>query len=192
MVGVVELPACDEAELIEQVQNGREEAFERLFEVHHGCVVRLAYNVLRNGDGALDVAQEVFTRAYEELPYWRGEARLGTWLYRATLNVCFERIRSEERQRRIRERSSDEREEPLPDERVLQFEVFRAIDRAVCELPPQQQCIFRLKQYWGLPFREIAEKLEITVGGAKASYHKALCGLRERLRHHEPHWASVQ
>ena len=61
-------------------------------------------------------------------------------------------------------------------------EIGAAIDIAVKALPPRQRAIFALKQYEELRFSEIATMLEITEGGAKASYHKALLSLRDRRK----------
>src|ERR1043165_1756512 len=176
----------EERNLIARFQNGDASAYSELFEANHRRVLNLGLRMLRNEESALDVAQEVFMRAYEELPNWRGEARFSTWLYRTALNVCFERIRAEEKQRRIRDRSPEEELIPSPEIHMSSSEVRVAIDKAIKTLPSRQQTIFVLKQYEELRFSEIATMLEITEGGAKASYHKALMALRDRLKDWAP------
>ena len=171
-----------ERELIAQFQGGDPSAFGVLLEAHQNRVIHMGLQILRNEESALDVAQEVFLRAYEELPRWRGEARFSTWLYRTALNVCFERIRAEEKQRKIRTHMPEPELAESPETAVLGGEVMKAIDEAVRSLPPRQRAIFALKQYNELRFSEIAALLDITEGGAKASYHKALLSLRERLK----------
>ncbi len=178
----------DEAErkLISRFQSGDQSAYSDLFEAHQRRIIHLALQILRNEETALDVAQEVFMRAYEELPQWRGEARFSTWLYRTALNVCFERIRAEEKQRKIRDHMPPPEMASSPEVELLGSEIVLAIDRAVKALPPRQRAIFALKQYQDLRFVEIAALLDITEGGAKASYHKALMALRERLKELAP------
>jgi RNA polymerase sigma-70 factor (ECF subfamily) len=124
----------------------------------------------------------VFLRAFEELPHWRGDARFATWLYRTTVNVCFERIRAEARQRLIREKAPQPGAADPPEEAVQENELLSAIDKAVQTLPPRQRAVFVLKQYQELRFSQVAAILDITEGGAKANYHKALLALRERLK----------
>jgi RNA polymerase sigma-70 factor, ECF subfamily len=175
-----------ERQLIARFQAGDQSAFTALFEAHHRRVIHMGIHILRNEEAALDVAQEVFLRAHEELPEWRGEARFSTWLYRTALNVCFEHIRAEEKQRKIRENLPDEVFENPPEVGLSGSEVMTAIDKAVCALPPRQRTIFALKQYEDMRFSQIAELLNITEGGAKASYHKALLTLRDRLRGFTP------
>ena len=171
-----------ERSLIAQFQGGDAGAFGVLLEAHQNRVIHMGLQILRNEESALDVAQEVFLRAYEELPRWRGEARFSTWLYRTALNVCFERIRAEEKQRKIKNSMPEPELASSPETAALGGEVMQAIDAAVRTLPPRQRAIFALKQYNELRFSEIAALLDITEGGAKASYHKALLALRERLK----------
>ncbi len=171
-----------EQKLIARFQGGDHSAYAELFEANQRRVIHMALQILRQEEAALDAAQEVFLRAFEELPHWRGEARFSTWLYRTAMNVCFERIRAEERQRRATRQSQPPALAPSPDEHVMSSELGRAIDAAVQSLPPRQRAIFVLKQYEELRFSDIATLLEISEGGAKASYHKALMTLRDKLR----------
>jgi RNA polymerase sigma-70 factor (ECF subfamily) len=171
-----------EKSLITRFQSGDAAAYGELFEANHRRVVNLGLHILRNEESALDVAQEVFLRAYEELNRWRGEARFSTWLYRTALNVCFERIRADEKQRKIRDRSPAEQLAHEPEREMVNGEIMQAIRDSVHELPPRQRSIFVLKQFHELRFIEIAQLLDITEGGAKASYHKALLTLRDRLK----------
>lgn len=171
-----------EKSLITRFQSGDAGAYGELFEANHRRVVNLGLHILRNEESALDVAQEVFLRAYEELNRWRGEARFSTWLYRTALNVCFERIRADEKQRKIRDRSTAEPLAGEPERELVNTEIMQAIRDSVQELPPRQRSIFVLKQFHELRFIEIAQLLDITEGGAKASYHKALLTLRDRLK----------
>jgi len=171
-----------ERDLIRRFQNGDQHAYSELFEANHRRIIHLGLQILRNEETAMDVAQEVFMRAYEELPRWRGEARFSTWLYRTAMNVCFERMRAEDKQRKIRDHLPAREMADSPEVSAVGGEIISAIDRAVKELPPRQRAIFALKQYQELRFTEIAAMLDITEGGAKASYHKALLALRERLK----------
>jgi RNA polymerase sigma-70 factor (ECF subfamily) len=172
-----------ENELIARHLAGDPSAFEQIFELHHRQVANLAYRMLRNEDAALDAAQETFVRAFRELERWRGDAKLSTWLYRTTLNVCFERLRAEEKQSKLREMPPRERSErPTPDDSAERAEMLEAVNAAISTLPPQQRAIFVLKQYHDLRFSEIAAMMNISEGGAKASYHKAIVALRGKLR----------
>src|SRR5262245_26840761 len=131
-----------ERSLIARFQKGDESAYAELFEAHHRRIAHLGLQILRNEEGALDAAQEVFMRAFEELPNWRGEARFSTWLYRTALNVCFERIRAEEKQRKIRDNLPERDLAESPEASAQGSEIGAAIDVAVKSLPPRQRAIF--------------------------------------------------
>jgi RNA polymerase sigma-70 factor (ECF subfamily) len=87
---VVEL---DDLALVERVRAGDVAAFEPLVERYRHRVYRLARNVLRDSEEALDVAQEAFIRAFQALPTFRGQSAFYTWLFRITLNVASDRAR---------------------------------------------------------------------------------------------------
>ncbi|HYG74289.1 MAG TPA: sigma-70 family RNA polymerase sigma factor [Planctomycetota bacterium] len=180
-----------ERSLIARFQKGDESAYAELFDAHHRRITHLGLQILRNEESALDAAQEVFMRAFQELAEWRGEARFSTWLYRTALNVCFERIRAEEKQRKIRDAMPERDLADSPEVHAVGSEIGAAIDNAVKQLPPRQRAIFALKQYEEMRFSEIATLLDITEGGAKASYHKALLALRERLKNIAPEGVKV-
>ena len=164
---------------------GDQSAYGELLKAHQQSVLRLALQILRNEETALDVAQEVFLLAFQELPRWRGEARLGTWLYRTTINICFEHNRAESKQRKIRGEIPAATAAASDDE-AINNEVMTAINEAVKQLPARQRAVFILRQYENLRFIDIASLLEITEGGSKASYHKALMSLREKLKNFAP------
>ena len=181
-----------ESTLIMRFKHGDQNAYCGLFEAHQGRIMHIALQILRNEEAALDVAQDVFMRAYEILGQWRGDARFSTWLYRTALNVCYERIRAEDRQRKIRDRMPAMALANSPEVDLLSNDILRAIDRAVESLPPRQREIFALKHYEGMRFLEIASLLEITSGSVKSSYHKAVVALRDRLKDFAPARGKVE
>ena len=85
------------------------------------------------------------------------------------LNVCFERIRAEEKaaQDPYAHATESGALAESPETAALGGEIMKAIDEAVRSLPPRQRAIFALKQYNELRFSEIAALLDITEGGAK-------------------------
>ncbi len=172
-----------EVELIDQVQRGDCSAFSEIFDSHHRRVVHIALQMVRDEETALDVAQEVFIRAYQELDGWRGEARLGSWLYRTTVLVCFEHLRIEQKQVRLRAKAQRPMETEIsPEHHAETNERDALVRRAISVLPPRQRAIVILKQFKALRFSEIASLLGITEGGAKANYHRALISLRQNMQ----------
>jgi RNA polymerase sigma-70 factor (ECF subfamily) len=66
----------------------REDAVEELFHRHQARIVRWCYRFTRDRETALDLAQEIFMRAFRNLHNYRGECRFSTWLYVIARNLC--------------------------------------------------------------------------------------------------------
>jgi RNA polymerase sigma-70 factor (ECF subfamily) len=95
-----ELLMADELELA-ALQAGDDRAFERLVRAHVGRLHAVALRLLQNPADADEVVQEAFLSAYRNLPGFRGEARLETWLHRIVVNAALQRLRR--RKRKIEE-----------------------------------------------------------------------------------------
>ena len=81
-----------DAELVEACLAGRREAFDVIVERHQRHVYQLCYRFVGNHEDASDLAQDVFIRAYRGLKSFKGQASLGTWLYRIGVNVCLNKV----------------------------------------------------------------------------------------------------
>src|ERR1019366_8443360 len=79
-----------ERELIDRCREGDEGAFQELVDQYKDLVFALIARTVPDRSRAEDVAQDVFLRIHRGLPYFRGEARLSTWIYRIVANVCLQ------------------------------------------------------------------------------------------------------
>src|SRR5881397_1480725 len=79
---------ANERELVERCRSGDERAFQELVDGYKNLVFALIARTVQERSRAEDLAQEVFLRIHRGLPYFRGEARLSTWIYRIVANVC--------------------------------------------------------------------------------------------------------
>src|SRR5512145_374015 len=78
----------DEQGLIERCRTGDDSAFSELVDRYKDLVYGLVYRLSPDRSSADDLAQDVFLKIHRGLPYFRGEARLSTWIYRIVQNVC--------------------------------------------------------------------------------------------------------
>src|SRR6266849_9439918 len=78
----------NERALVERCRRGDEHAFQELVDGYKDLVFALIARTVQDRSRAEDLAQEVFLRVHRGLPYFRGEARLSTWIYRIVANVC--------------------------------------------------------------------------------------------------------
>src|SRR4051794_25330756 len=83
-----------ELQLVERCRRGELGAFEELYRAHSGRLFSLAVRMLGNPADAEDLLQEIFLSAHRKLDSYRGDAALGTWLYRLAMNQILDHVRS--------------------------------------------------------------------------------------------------
>jgi RNA polymerase sigma-70 factor, ECF subfamily len=177
----------DERALLERCRAGDVEAFEPLVEKYRQRVWRLAYQVLRDREEAWDCAQDAFVRAFQSLGSFRGQSAFYTWLFRITMNVATDRLRSRGAQARAfgnQPVPEEEWERTAADPGVGPDEVTEGaqrrarISQALDALPPNARAIIMLSDVEGLSYREIASVLNCPIGTVMSRLHNA----RKRLR----------
>src|SRR2546423_10089252 len=82
------MQGVSERDLIERCRRGDESAFQELVDRYKDLGFALIARTVQDRSRAEDLAQDVFLRIHRGLPYFRGEARLSTWIYRIVANVC--------------------------------------------------------------------------------------------------------
>src|SRR5471030_1129080 len=80
----------NERELVERCRRGDDGAFQELIDGYKDLVFALIARTVQDRSRAEDLAQDVFLRIHRGLTYFRGEARLSTWIYRIVANVCLQ------------------------------------------------------------------------------------------------------
>lgn len=176
--------ALSDLELIRQFRSGHEAAFNEIVLRYQEKIYWVARRFLNDHDGASDVVQEVFVKAYGALAEFRGESGLYTWLYRIAVNLS---LNSARKQRvrdffRIDELFEPEAEaEAGPDAIMERREQTELIEQAIARLPEKQKAVFVMRYYDELPYEEIAKILHTSVGGLKANYFHAVRKIGEYL-----------
>jgi len=177
-------PRAAELQLVERCRGGELGAFEELYRQHSGRLYSLALRMLGNPADAEDLLQEIFLSAHRKLDSFRGDAALGTWLYRLAMNQILDHVRS-------RAARTGQMTDGLDDATVLADAgshrlADRAIDRldlerAIGELPEGCRAAFVLHDVQGLEHREVSDVLGIAEGTSKSQVHKARLRLRAML-----------
>jgi RNA polymerase sigma-70 factor (ECF subfamily) len=141
----------------------------------------LAWRMCGTRADAEDLLQEIFLLAYRKLPEFRGDAAVGTWLYRLAMNRCLDHLKS--RQTRASGATTVLDEDALPGPgRVLDGGIRRLdLERAIARLPEGARAAFVLHDVEGFQHHEIATILGISEGTSKSQVHKARLKLRALL-----------
>jgi len=173
------------------VTRGDREAFGVLVQRHQDRVFNLAYQVVRNREDALDVAQEAFVKAYASLPGFKGDASFTTWMHRIVVNLALDCLR---RQRRgdptvydDRLAVSDEAVQSLaaPDDPETALEARRVrslLGRGIEALPPAHRAVLILRGIEGSSYEEIARAVGCSLGIVMSRLFYARRKLQKVLR----------
>jgi len=169
--------------LAARCRSGDLTAFEELYRVHSTRLYAVAYRMLGHAEDAEDMLQEIFLLAFRKLASFKGDASLGTWLYRLGVNACLDRLRSKARRN---DQQTEWLDDELPPARATTEaggSVLHRLDleRALRELPAGCRAAFLLHDVEGFEHREIASMLGIAEGTSKSQVHKARMRLRGLL-----------
>jgi RNA polymerase sigma-70 factor (ECF subfamily) len=173
-------------ELVEEVRNGRREAYTELMRRHQERVYWFVRKIVGTHEDADDVTQETFVKAYLNLGDFRGDSSFFTWIYRIALNGALNAVRKRQVVAYVRENDLISRLFPSGDDphrELERKETETQLQRAVAGLPEKQRAVFVLRYYEELSYEEISAILKTSVGGLKANYFHALRKIREALRH---------
>jgi RNA polymerase sigma-70 factor (ECF subfamily) len=170
--------------LIERCRAGDEGAFRDLVDQYKGLVFGLISRSVLDRARADELAQDVFLRVYRGLPYFRGEAKLSTWIYRIVANLL-----SEERP----DRGTVSLDAPRPGEDAPAWEpgapdrafddvaLRDRLDKAIQRLPVQYQVLINGHYLKGLRYEDLADALDLPMGTVKTHLHRAKRELRRIL-----------
>ena len=173
-----EAPAAGgDATLVARVRRGDVDAFEALYKAHAGRIHALCLRLTADPAQARELTQDVFVKAWEALPEFRGDASMTTWLHRIAVNaMLMERRRSRRRDARVSLADDDADDASAARQgSTAPPDVASAIDleRAVATLPPGVRRAFVLHDVEGYSHDEIADMTGLAAGTIRAQLHRA-------------------
>jgi RNA polymerase sigma-70 factor (ECF subfamily) len=182
----------DDRELVRRAQKDDKAAFEELVKRHQSRVFAVAGGILRNREDVEDIAQQVFLKAYFSLKRFDQRAAFSTWLYKITVNECWDLLRkrkvrplvfeaefSDEQARQYD--GMEEKADGVPDvsERMaLRQEVEELME---C-LEERDRMMLVMKEVQGFSVEEIAEILDINGNTVKVRLFRARQRITERVK----------
>ena len=167
--------------LVDRARTGDPEAMDYLVSRHHGGVYRVALGILRDEDGASDVAQETFLKAFRGLKGFRGDASFKTWLLTIAANEARGVLRKVGRRKELALETAG----PIPstessaDHTMERAEDVNRVRELLEKLPDKQKQAVTLRIFEELSFREIGEIIGSSEGAARVNYHHGIRRLRE-------------
>jgi len=173
----------DDLTLFNSVRTGDRKAFKILFDTWYAPLCHYASHFLNDDEQSEEVVQDFFVKLWEKRGSLTVETSLRHYLFRAVRNQCLNLIRQD----KVRKLHALRLHEALlvddaPEAYSVSPEMLLKMEEGIASLPEKRQEIFRMNREEGLKYREIAEKLGISVKTVEAQMGAALKSLREKLR----------
>ena len=175
---------ADEQTLLERCRDGQDDtAFAELVDRYKDLVYALVYRLSTDRNEADDLAQEVFLKVHRGLPYFRGDAKLSTWMYRIVFNVCCEnRARRRPREQPLDPGGGRPAIDPAGiDTAFGELELRDRLEQAMDGLPENYRFLIAAHYLQGIQYEALAAALDIPLGTVKTHLYRAKRLLRERL-----------
>ncbi len=182
----------NESSLISAALKGNLDAFNQLVLSYQDRIFALALRILGDEDSAEDITQNTFLTAFLNLPRFRNGS-FRSWLYRVTINACYDQFRHRKRHPMLSLEYEDKAEErlfplydlpetgTLPEKEYEKHELEQALQRALNQLDADQRAVIVLVDIQDVDYQEAAQILGVPIGTIKSRVARARMRLRELL-----------
>lgn len=151
-------------------------AFEQIVRLYSPRIYWTVRKIVVSHHDTDDIVQSSMLKLWQSLADFRGESSIYTWLYRIAVNLALSHIRERNRTATHIYSGDDVSafDNILADDNLFDADATEiALQRAINSLPPKQKAVFIMRYYDEVPFKEIAEIMELSEGAVKSSYHIA-------------------
>lgn len=175
-----------EEELVSRLHDPKQQrkAFAGIVSMYGEMLYWQIRKMVLNHEDANDLLQNTFMKAWQNLAYFRGDAKISTWLFKIAINECITFLNRQRAMNNISINDSDVFlvEKLKGDEYFDGDEAQLKLQRAVLSLPAKQRIVFQMKYFNEMKYDEMSEILGTSVGALKASYHHAVKKVEEFLK----------
>jgi RNA polymerase sigma-70 factor (ECF subfamily) len=173
-------------ELIDQYLRGDIDAFSELVEAHEDRVFAICLRMLRNREAALDATQDTFLTVFRKADRYKAQAAFSTWLYRVTVNTCYDYLRREKRKRADQLPESYDPADPQALDPFEAVELRPDIEEALQQLSPEFRAAVVLVDLQGSSLEHASDTLEVPIGTIKSRLFRARKQLAQSLGNLRP------
>ena len=175
----------EDKELLLKIRNpdSRNYGFNMLVRTYQQRVYWHVRKMVIDHDDADDLTQEIFIKIHKYIDTFREDSQLFTWIYRIATNECLSFLNKKKRrfflpiedvtQQLIANVDND------PD--LDGDEIQKKLQKAILQLPDKQRLVFNMKYFDDMPYEQMAEVTQTSVGALKASFHHAVKKIEEFL-----------
>jgi RNA polymerase sigma-70 factor (ECF subfamily) len=182
----------DEIALIQAARGGDIDSFNRLVLAYQDLVYNHAFRMMGEQETADDATQNTFISAYKHLKSFRGGS-FKAWLLRIVTNACYDELRRRKRRPTVPLEPLDDSgeevesarwmEDPVdqPEEQVERFELQKAIQHCLDNLPDEFRLAVVMVDVQGMDYMEAADTLGKPIGTIKSRLARARLRMRDCL-----------
>jgi RNA polymerase sigma-70 factor (ECF subfamily) len=173
----------DERAMVRQAQKGDKAAFEILVHRHQHRVFAVARGILKRQEDVEDVAQQVFVKAYFSLKRFDQRAAFSTWLYKITVNECWDLLRkrkarplvyeSDFSEEQSRQYTATEREATKGPDTGDRIAMRQQLETLLSQLDKRDRAMLILKEVEGFSVEEIADSMGLNANTVKVRLFRA-------------------
>jgi RNA polymerase sigma-70 factor (ECF subfamily) len=174
----------NDKQTIRKIRLGDIQAFEALFRKYYKVLCRWAYQYMKDEDSAEEMVQDLFYHLWCDRASINIRTSVKSYLYMAISNNCRMLLKKKSRRAAIeKDLARGPRAVPEQPSEVLETsEIREVVNKTLEDLPERPATIFRMSRYEGMKYREIAEKLSISIKTVEANMGKALEMFRKNLQ----------
>lgn len=158
--------------------------FQNIIETYAGKVYNHTYRMLGNREDAEEATQDVFVKISKGLGNFRGDAKLSTWIWRITTNVCLTRLNKKS----VKTTTLYDDESGVlydvddnqinPEQHLILDEEREQLIHYISKLSPRDSAVITMFYFDGLDYNEISKILDLPSGSVASALHRG----REKLR----------
>jgi RNA polymerase sigma-70 factor (ECF subfamily) len=172
-----------EAEVIRQCQLGDQAAFRQIVERHQSKVFSIIFGIVRNRNDAEDIAQQVFTKVYLSIKGFDFRSSLITWIYKITVNECYDYLRKQKVRRLVYESDLGEEDARTMENSEIAAEKRPAADtriehrdylmKLLSKVSEEERMLLIQKEVEGRTVEELAEATGLNENTIKVKLFRA-------------------
>ncbi|WP_346859208.1 RNA polymerase sigma-70 factor [uncultured Draconibacterium sp.] len=176
------MKSIEEKDLFEKIKQGNERAFEHLFKTYYAHLCVFASKIIEDEIAAEEIVQEFFVKLWEKRTLLTIDSSVKNYLFKSIKNLCLNFIKHNNVRLQHAKNFIAEVETNHFSDNFIEVDLARKIEESIESLPEKRREIFRLSREEGLKYREIADKLKLSVKTVEAQMGLALKTLRDKLK----------
>lgn len=171
--------------LVEKTRQGDRLAYGELIARYQVQVYHFSRRLLGSTEGAQDITQDVFIKAFIALDTWRPDAAFAAWLLRIARNACLDVLRAQQRNPMVSLESQAEllvAHSPSVEEHAIHAQRLEQLEKALFKLSVEHREILILRDIEGFSYQEIAELLDINTGTVRSRLSRGRAALMQQIK----------